>query len=62
MDEYISAKEAADILGCTPGHVATLCRKQAFDLVAKQEGGRKEWRIPKIAVEHYKEQRGSRKK
>lgn len=54
MDEYISTKEAAHILGYTPGYVAVLCRKGEFNLVTKQEGGRKEWKIPKISVEYYK--------
>lgn len=38
MDEYITAKEAAEILGYTPGYVTTLCKNGAFDLAAKQEG------------------------
>lgn len=62
MDEYITAKEAAEILGCSSGYVTTLCRKGAFDLAAKQEGGRKEWKIPKVAVEYYKQKKGTHKK
>lgn len=62
MDEYITTKEAAEILGCTPGYVTTLCKKGKFDLAAKQEGGRKEWKIPKISVEYYKQKKEGRKK
>lgn len=62
MNEYITAKEAAEILGFTPGYVTKLCREGMFDLAAKQEGGRNEWKIPKLSVEYYKQKKEGHKR
>ncbi len=62
MDEYVSTKEAAEILEYTQGYIAKLCRDGKFDLVAWQAGGRNEWRIPRIAVENYRKKKSYKRK
>lgn len=65
MDEYISAKEAAKILGLSSGYVTQLSRQGKFDLTlsASKTGPRNSWQIPLKGVEAYmKEKDGGKVK